>query len=168
MAKYRPQPKNVEFNMTPLIDVTFQLIIFFIITGQIVSEELAKLKVPKPTETQAIEDMKKGGLSVIVNIVSAAGDKTEEQAGGIDASRAEAWVVHGKPVPVDDMDALVRIFKDDLKKVSESERSKFTLELRSDYRVQYADVQTVMLAAADAGIANMNITAVTDPARNKK
>ena len=165
MAKRRPQPKKVDFNMTPMIDVTFQLIIFFIITGQIISEELAKLKVANPTVTQAVE-MKE--WSVIVNVVSAAGDKTDEKAVGIDTSRAEAWVVHGKEVPVDDMDALVRVLKDDLKKVPEGEREKFSLELRSDYRVQYADVQTVMLAAADAGITKMNITAVTDPARNKK
>ena len=42
------QPVQVEFNMTPMIDVTFQLILFFILVGQVASDALARMLVPEP------------------------------------------------------------------------------------------------------------------------
>jgi biopolymer transport protein ExbD len=44
---------SMDINMTPMIDCTFQLIIFFILTAQIASEEVAKVAVPEPHHSMA-------------------------------------------------------------------------------------------------------------------
>ena len=38
-------PAVVDFNMTPMIDVTFQLILFFILVGQVASDALAQMPI---------------------------------------------------------------------------------------------------------------------------
>jgi biopolymer transport protein ExbD len=162
MAKKRKEQENLEFNMTPMIDVTFQLIIFFIIAGTIVSDELAALKVPRPTETEAREEFNTT-TGIIVNIVSEMGD---EEGEGPEASRAKYWFVHRKEIDVGDIDELKRVLEETVKKLSPKEKAKFTVEIRGDYRVQYGDIETVLLACAEAGIPKMNITAIADTKRN--
>ena len=163
MAKKRKEQENIEFNMTPMIDVTFQLIIFFIIAGTIVSDELAALKVPDPTETMAREEFNGDG-GLIVNIVSEVGDGDEE---GPEASRAKYWVVRRIEIPVGDIDRLKEEFSKSVEGLSPDKKAKFTVEIRGDYRVQYGDIETVLLAAAEAGIPKMNITAIADTRTNK-
>ncbi len=160
MAK-RKQQDNVEFNMTPMIDVTFQLIIFFIIAGTIVSDELEALKVPEPTNTIAREEFNED-TNIIVNIVSKYGDEDRDDIDPVMASRADAWYVRREKIDVGDIETLSSRFKAAVEKLSEKDREKFTIEIRSDYRIKYADVETVMLAAADAGVPKMNITAIVD------
>ena len=46
---------DVGFNMTPMIDCTFQLIIFFILVGQVANDAYAKnVKLVRPLNSQAI------------------------------------------------------------------------------------------------------------------
>ena len=61
-----------NFNMTPMIDVTFQLIIFFILAGQMSSQELARtIKLSRPYRSQARKDVPEQGQNrVVVNVVS--------------------------------------------------------------------------------------------------
>ena len=160
MAK-KLESANVEFNMTPMIDVTFQLIIFFIITGQIVSEELAALVPPQPQMTLANPALT-SDVNLIVNIPSEAQD--DPNIPPEEAAKARCWVVHGDEIDVGNVDMLIAVFEKEMNE-SRVPREEFTLELRCDYRIRYDDVQTVLLAASDAGIPNMNITAIADPAR---
>ena len=161
MAKRRQQPENIEFNMTPMIDVTFQLIIFFIIAGQIVSDELAALKVPRPTETMAREEFNADD-HIIVNIVSSAGDTDEE---GPDASLAKYWQVNTEKIEDLDIERLKEEMRKIYDHISEADRPTFAVEIRGDYRVQYGDIETVLLAAAEVGIPRMNITAIVEARR---
>jgi len=157
MAKKKQVPdSNVEFNMTPMIDVTFQLIIFFIIAGQIVSNELEKLKPPQPHPSIANSAFN-ADKNLIINIVS---DAKHDHDEGPDASRAKFWAIKGQRIEVHDMDALKEQFEKALDRVPDEDRANFTVELRSDRRVQYADVETVLLAAAESGNPKMNITAI--------
>jgi len=158
MAKKKLESANVEFNMTPMIDVTFQLIIFFIITGQIISHDLAELKPPDPEESVASVSLTQD-VNMIVNIVARASEEP-----GISAemgSQALRWEVYGDPlIPERDLGKLTDIFKEELAKRTEAQQKEFTVELRSDFRVRFADVETVLIAASEAGIQNMNITAI--------
>ncbi len=158
MAKKRQQSDNIEFNMTPMIDVTFQLIIFFIIAGTIVSDELAALKVPKPTETMAREEFNKIP-HLIVNIVSSAGDTESEDP---DTSLAKYWFVNRKEIEPTDIEMLKDEMRVVFDKVPVDKRPKFAVEIRGDYRVQYGDIEMVLLAAAEVGIPKMNITAIVE------
>lgn len=152
---------QVEFNMTPLIDCTFLLIVFFILAGQMASDTLAKVDPPRPEHSQAIssEQMDRPD-KVIVNVVSAMADDRDDNPAL--AGKAERYQVAGLRLPVGDVGQLTRLLRR-MKDVSGSKN--FTVEIRADYRVDYSSVQPVMQAAAAANITRMNITALTELAK---
>jgi biopolymer transport protein ExbD len=159
MAKKKKMETGVtEFNMTPMIDVTFQLIIFFILVGQIASEDLAPLIPPEPVKSLAAEPSTE--YNIIVNVASEAGD--DPNAMPIKAHSAKKWYVRGEELEVSDDKALVDELKKWLQTVPADKQSLACIEIRSDKRVFYQDVEYVLLAAGKAGIQKMNITALVE------
>jgi biopolymer transport protein ExbD len=64
-------PARIESNLTPLIDLTFLLIVFFVLVSQITSIESLPLALPRPSESVARapgDDPR-----VVVNVVPAQG-----------------------------------------------------------------------------------------------
>ena len=153
---------NVEFNMTPMIDVTFQLIIFFILAGQIASAELAQLMLHKPWESQALKPEVLPKDKIVINVVSQA-DPTEkaENISAFQAAQAQEYRIGSKKIPVGHYDRLVETLKERKKLFAEGDEQPY-VEIRSDYRINYAQVSPVMLAAAAAGFRKMNITALLE------
>ena len=148
---------DVSFNMTPMIDCTFQLIIFFILTSQMASESLTKLDLPRPLRSQAIpsEQIDSPG-KVIVNVLSAVGEGTDENPALI--GKASRYQIGGLKIERGDVETLYQ----SLAKLKQSSGAKeFCVEIRADHRVNFSEVQPVMLAAARAQILKMNITALT-------
>ena len=67
-VKHKVDGKEVELNMTPMIDVVFNLIIFFMIVTDMSQKELEQLTLPNSTE--AVEDTGDDSeRRVIINIV---------------------------------------------------------------------------------------------------
>jgi len=148
----------VSFNMTPLIDCTFQLIIFFILASRMASDSLVAMPLPRPHESQAIpSEQIENPDKVIVNVLSA---EDEGVAPGGLSGKARRYQVGNMKISVENVEALRRTLVN-LKRSSGSE--DFCMEVRADRRVNFSEVYPVMLAAARAGIVNMNITALTHP-----
>jgi biopolymer transport protein ExbD len=151
---------DVEFNMTPLIDCTFQLIIFFILTSAVLSKALAPVRLHRPLDSQALEpkEMPESSNRTIVNVVSMADVKA-----GISPRSAQAkeYKILGDSIDVGDRAGLIRVFKAHQKKAKDKGFKDFYVEIRADDRVNFGAVRPVMLAAARAGIPRMNITALT-------
>jgi len=156
--KRRTPLGQVEFNMTGMIDCTFQLIIFFFLAGQMASESLTDLVLPHPERSQAIpSEQIENPSKAIVNVVSAVGEGDDVNPALL--GKAERYQIGGIKLHVGERELLCDVLKR-LKRASNSE--EFTLEIRADHRVDYSEVQPVMQAAVSAGIAKMNITAITD------
>ena len=149
--------EGVSFNMTPMIDVTFQLIIFFILAGQMASQELAQLKLHKPHESQAIPDEEVNVHRVVVNIVSAVEGKSDEEANVIMAAQAKEYRIGPMKIAAGNTELLTNELKT---RRDAAKTDEFYVEIRSDYRVCFAQVRPVMMAAAAANIPKMNITAL--------
>lgn len=56
---------DVEVNLTPLIDVVFLLLIFFMVTTTF--DRNAKIKINLPTSTNAVAVAQQDGLNVLIN-----------------------------------------------------------------------------------------------------
>lgn len=170
MAKSRVFKKTgpsgeVTFNMTPMIDCTFQLIIFFILTATVMSQALADLKLHRPWRSQAREEkeiLREADNRIIVNVVSAAGKKKDAPAQL--AAQAERYQILTEKIKIGNRDKLTRIIKEKVKRARQAGHKKFFVEIRADYRVNFGAVKPVMLAAAKAGVTNvemkMNLTAL--------
>ena len=156
---------DLNFNMTPMIDVTFQLIIFFILAGQMSSQELARtIKLSKPYRSQARKDVpEQGSNRVVVNVVAKAAPVPEDQR--LDPSLqglAAHYEIMGKKIYVTNLSDLLsrlRWFKDNAKAKGQDEK-EFTVVIRADHRVNYGHVEPVIAAAVNAEIPKMNIKAL--------
>jgi len=156
---------EVGFNMTPMIDCTFQLIIFFILPATVMSQALADLKLHRPWRSQAREEKKillEAANRIIVNVLSSAGKKKDAPAEL--AAQADKYQILTQKIDIGDKEKLTRIIKDKVKQAKQAGHKKFFVEIRADYRVNFGAVRPVMLAAAKAGVKNvemkMNLTAL--------
>ena len=72
MSRNRPdQPEPIAANLTPMIDVTFLLIIFFVLVSQIVEVENADLDLPRPQD--AASELPGEQPRVVINVLRGAG-----------------------------------------------------------------------------------------------
>lgn len=163
MAKYpasnrRDSAGDVSLNMTPLIDCTFLLIVFFILASQMASQSLAKVLLHRPRQSRAIpSEQMDTPDKVIVNVVSAVEGQGSESPALL--GKAGHYQIGSMKMPPGDSEVMSKVLRR-LKVASGSE--KFKVEIRADYRVDYDQVLPVMRAAAQAGILRMNLTALTD------
>ena len=79
--------RTVAIDMTPMIDIVFQLLIFFLVTAQLAEQSRAQLDLPKE-QGEVVRDGDMSGLTV--NVLA-------------DGS----LVVNDLAVPIEDLDALV-------------------------------------------------------------
>ncbi len=147
---------DLSFNMTPLIDCTFQLIIFFILTSQMASQAIVKLQLPRPLESQARSAEEMSVNRVIVNVLSIDpnGDKPDPRLAG----QALRYQIDGVHIDIGDRRTLVEMFT----ARAAAAEDEFFVEIRADARVNFGDVEPIMLAAAEARISMMNITALLE------
>lgn len=164
-----------EVNMTPMIDCTFQLIIFFILTAQMASQELAKVSLPEPAKSMAVgpdpEDTGGGATTisnVTVNVVNKYGDQDKDRQPEL-AGKAQYYQIGPDKIDAGNIEALTTAIKarknqiltdKNIKKVKESD---IIVEIRADKDIAFQDIEPVMRAAAEAKIAKMSMTALVDP-----
>src|SRR2546426_11807916 len=66
--RYRSvRPVGWQFNMTPLIDVTFLLLTYFMLASHYASAEKPDMSVPQPDRSQALD--RKLDDKIIVNVI---------------------------------------------------------------------------------------------------
>ncbi|MFA6133623.1 MAG: biopolymer transporter ExbD [Phycisphaerae bacterium] len=156
--RYRRPAGEVSFNITPLIDCTFLMILFVILGGQIVSgSSPPKVDLPKPHRSQAAAIDAGKPNKVIVNVLSAAGEKGSEAQADL-ATQASGYRIDGKTIALGDNETLAGIFK----ARQAATGGEIFIEIRADQRVQFGQVQPVLAAATDAGVSRANISALLD------
>jgi len=156
---------NVEFNMTPMIDCTFQLIIFFILSATVLSEALADLELHRPYVSQARGDKVLNELEnrIIVNVISSAEDKFDKDSS--ESALAKEYMINGKYIKIGDRKRLIELIREQTVVARDKDFDEFYVEIRADHRVSFGSVQEVLKAAGAAGVprveTKMNITALT-------
>ena len=125
---------EIGFNMTPMIDVTFLLIIFFLISSHLAQQEVQmELELPAAqTGSEAIEESR----LVVVNVLP----------GG-------TIMTAGKLV---DAEELRRIFEFERRQ----DGAEPEVRIRSDRHVPYRAVEPIMIAAARAGVWHVTFAVV--------
>jgi biopolymer transport protein ExbD len=67
MSKAHDKQEDIELNLTPMIDVVFNLIIFFMMVADLSKKDIELLKLPWSTQAQT--DDGKEEMRVIINVV---------------------------------------------------------------------------------------------------
>ena len=136
MILKRPEEEEAGFQMAPMIDIIFQLIIFFMVCTQ-----LQKLEVPVdiklPVAEQSVD--KTGNPNqIIVNVF---------QDGRIFVT----------PDWYNDLDSLFAFLK------RESEKGNIKIYIRGDKRTKFADIMDVMRVCAEANIWDVSFSTYQEP-----
>jgi len=142
-------------NMTPLIDVTFLLIIFFMLVNNIVAEESVFMYVPELDQPQTIEF--EGENRITVNVVPL--DTGKRNDNWLDWEGEPKGVKLGmEAYSMDEMDRVTEEIKTWYKNVK-AKGLKPQVLLRADGCLFYGHVQHVMTAITEAGVNQVHLVA---------
>ena len=122
--------REVGFNMTPLIDVVFLLIIFFLLSSHLARQE-TQLALPLPAADSGQQEEDGDRPRLTVNVLA---DGT--------------LLVANRPVAATELAALLVERRD-------VHGDELEVRIRADRSVPYARVEPVMLACVRAGIWNV-------------
>ncbi len=124
----------VDFNMTPMIDVVFLLIIFFLVSSHFAQQEV-QVDLKLPTAGKGQTPPQDEARRVIVNVLS------ERRPG-------EQIMVAGRTVGERELTRLIAAENDQSKQADRP----LEVRIRSDRRVPYRIVEPIMVACAEAGV----------------
>lgn len=130
---------SVGFNMTPMIDVVFLLIIFFLVSSHLARQETQlALDLPQAASGRRAEEDEV--RRVVVNVLGEQDSKGRIQVGG-------------KLLSADELSAMIAF---------ESRKSDEPLEvrIRSDRRVRYRMIEPILVACARARVWNVTFAVV--------
>jgi biopolymer transport protein ExbD len=126
---------DLGINMTPMIDVVFQLIIFFLVSGHLVKQE-TQMPLPLPTARSASEQADGDKPRLTINVLR----DGQLLIAGRTTSSAD--------LALDLQDRLAKHGKD------------LEVRVRCDRAVAYEHVEPVMLACAKQGLWNVTFAVV--------
>ena len=129
MKAARTAKQPVEFNVTPMIDVVFLLIIFFLVSSHLAQQETQQeLQLPAASTGGVAED---SAPRVTINVLP---------SGEV--------LLGAEPTPLNQLTQRLRNERDRLGPGLE-------VRLRADRKAVYAAVEPVLLACSEAGVWNL-------------
>ena len=144
---------DVGFNMTPMIDIIFNLVIFFMLISQFQQLEIEDVVLPE-AEAAKVMDYSQY-RNIVINIIKG---KTSSLDAVVKVMGREMNVLQpytrpdGSQTVGGELTALL------VSMTSQTDKSQLNVILRADADVPYEDVARVMLAAGAAGIEGWWIT----------
>ena len=135
----RKRVHGLQFNITPLIDVVFLLIIFFLVASHFVrAENKESVDLPKATQTDDQADESPNRL-----VVTVTADRQLHVGGNV--------------VGFDDLEQMISAGGAANKG---EERNRFEVRIRGDRTVPYSVIEPIMLACARAGVTRVKFYAL--------
>jgi len=149
---FKKGPASPEMNMTPMIDIVFQLIIFFMLVNNIIAEESVVMIVPdleNPKTRELGEDNR-----ITINIAPKTYDPGRP-IGDLNIPGEASMVKVGLDrYKLDDMESVTKALEE-----IKARNPNIEVLLRADGGLFYEEVQPVMQAIATAGIVKVNLVA---------
>ncbi len=146
-------PTKPQMNITPLIDVVFLLIIFFMLVNNIITEQSVEMIVPQLDEPTTREMDEAGRL--IVNIAPAEYAYKERKDDPLMFDGEARFIRVGlQTFAADDLEGVTAALTQ-----AKNDNPDIQVVLRSDGALYYGVVQPVMGAITRAGIDKVNLVA---------
>jgi len=125
---------SLGFNMTPMIDVVFLLIIFFLVSSHLARQE-TQLEIDLPDATSGQRPGEDEARRVVINVLADAPPEARIQIGGNVMDEAQ----------------LIDVIRYESRR-ARSNREDLDVRIRSDRRVPYRVIEPIMVACARAGV----------------
>ena len=144
---------DVSFNMTPMIDIIFNLLIFFMLVSQFQQLEIEDVVLP-PAEAAKVMDYSQY-RNVVINIIKG---KTSSLDAVVKVMGRKMKVLEPYTRPNGSQTVGGELTAYLVDAASKGDKANLNVILRADEDVPYEDVARVMLAAGAAGIEGWWIT----------
>jgi biopolymer transport protein ExbD len=139
-------------NMTPMIDVVFQLLIFFMLVNNISNEEGAPMIVPELDDPKTHEFTETNRVIVNIEPMDYALDR---RSGDLNTSgEASAVKIGIEQYALDDYDGITKSLKE-----SKEKNENVQVLLRADAGLYFQEISPIMQAITSAGIVKVNLVA---------
>ncbi|WP_298860334.1 biopolymer transporter ExbD [uncultured Gimesia sp.] len=126
----RPRQPGIRFNITPLIDIVFLLVVFFLAATHLTqNEKLEAVELPEASQHEREPDEAPRRIIVTVTL-------------------DEKLYVRGNEISPEELDAR-------LLSIDESKRNETEVRIRGDRRIPYRIIERVLISCARAGISNV-------------
>ena len=141
MRLKRAHVESPEINMTPVIDIVFQLMIFFLIATQVKKTETeAELVLPMSRNAQEVQQEE---IPLIVNILKP------------EISKARPYVVMAQTF---DLAGFKEFMKSRKRYFDQLHQEMPVLRIRADKDSQFQQIQDCLIACRDVGIWQVRLT----------
>lgn len=150
----RLKDSGVSFNMTPVIDIVFLLIVFFVVVFQFIGTEDSAVQLPEGCEfAESIDENQIFPASITMR-------RTDMGEIGFSVS--------GQKIETDDKDLLVRsaktVLNESLKASADSERF---VVLRIDKDICFGDAQYALAATAESSATGLRLATLNEEQEQK-
>ncbi|MDF1745793.1 MAG: biopolymer transporter ExbD [Gimesia sp.] len=126
----RPRQPGIRFNITPLIDIVFLLVVFFLAATHLTqNDKLEAVELPEASQHEREPDEAPRRIIVTITL-------------------DEKLYVRGNEISPEELDAR-------LLSIDESKRKETEVRIRGDQRIPYRIVERVLISCARAGISNV-------------
>ncbi|MCA9229243.1 MAG: biopolymer transporter ExbD [Planctomycetales bacterium] len=129
--------RSIEFNVTPLIDIIFLLIIFFLVSSHLAQQE-TQLELPLPVAASGHEATGRKSPRVTINLLS------------------DGRLFLGSDEVV--ADELPRRLQVEREQTSEA----IEVRIRADRHIEYQHVEPLLLACVQAGVWNVSFAVLEE------
>ena len=143
---------GLGFNMTPMIDVVFQLIIFFLLSSHLAQQEVQlELDLPRAASGQSPdkEEIRRVVINVLPDAPGGGGYARMPYPPTARYPAGKRIVVGGRFV---DAEELAQLIDYESRRARREARGQLEVRLRCDRKVPYRVVQPLLIACARSGV----------------
>ena len=155
-------PTSPQMNLTPLIDVVFQLIIFFMLVNNIITQEAIPMIPPVMEEDPDVDQIPEERL--VINLVLEGGEGDRDRGPDYLNIRGRVGEVHVGSVArfrLGDMDQVTAVLNAERERYEQRDQ-ELRLLVRADSGTVFRDVFPVLQAIAAARIRDVNLVAYAE------
>ena len=148
---HKKGPVTPAMNITPLIDIVFLLIVFFMLASTMVTKQSVDMVVPKLENPQTHEVLEENRIVLSI----APNNDKRDRGKPLDIEGSAAFVqVGNERLAIDDLKGITGALKTLARRNPNAE-----VYIRADASIYFNNIQPVMGAIAQAGIGTVNLAA---------
>lgn len=142
----------VSFNMTPMIDIVFNLIIFFMLVSQFYQMKVEDVKLPPASKADPKREELRKFTQIVINVVPPGTEANPSERTTLIKIDGQIYMesVYGGGIP--DPDPLIAYLKARKEAAEQKKLKPVNVILRAGENVHYETIGRVMLCASFAGI----------------
>lgn len=148
----RGNPLNI--NLTPMIDCTMLLVIFFLLATQLASADFVQLNLPAPRASVARSILE--GNKAVINVVPLG--KADPAAGTTGPGQILEYRLGTLRFQREDLPKMAQRLRD--ARALSQKPADFTVVIRSDQRLDFTEVEPLFTVLQDAQIARVELAAL--------